>query len=188
MWWLGWVALVPVFLAIRYFRPLGSALVCGFWGGSLCLASYLLDSFGFKQTPWSFALLIGIPALYGYFASALTLRKSYNPFLLGLGWALMELALQPVALHNGLLAGTQGNNVWIGLVGRTGGYVLVAFLVAYANAALLLALASVGRATGGQRLFVHVSRERIVPIAEEPLLSWRFLKPVRPRPPPLVIA
>jgi apolipoprotein N-acyltransferase len=135
--WVGWLSLLPVFFAIRLLRPL-RALICGaVWGASLYVFCVAGGRTGVPATASSFVLLAGIPALYTYAASALTRWIGFSPFVLGVGWMGVELALAPLGLHSGLLSGSQDQTVLMDYIGRALGYVLVGFLVAYVNALLV---------------------------------------------------
>ena len=135
--WLGWITLLPLFLSIRILRPLEALLAGGFWG--LLLASFSSQGADPTLVPGlkSFVLLTLVPAVYAAIGSRVTRRVGFHPLLLGLGWVGVELALQPLTVRNGLLAATQGDGLVIRAIGHLGGYLCVAFLVAYVNASLL---------------------------------------------------
>ena len=186
--WLGWVALLPIFAAVAVLRPWGAAVAGAFWG--LCLACFSSGwAFGtIALAPWPILLLITIPAIYSYVASAISRRFGFNPFILGVGWILVELALGPVGLKHGLLASTQHDGTLAGWIGQSFGYVFVPFLIAVANAAVLLIL-------GGLRLKIAGLRRRIIAQVVLRGVSPRtfFSHPcfclceARPRAPPLCI-
>jgi len=67
----------------------------------------------------------------------MTRRIGYAPLVLAVGWIIVELALQPVTVNRGLLAGTVGDGDLMRLVGGVLGYVFVAFLIVFVNAQLL---------------------------------------------------
>ena len=148
--WLGWVALLPLFQSIRVFSPAKAMVVGASWGFCLFLALLTVPTTGNIATFGSFALLVTVPALYGFLAARVTRRIGFSPLLLGLGWIGLELALLPLGLHNGLLAGTQGNGAIISWVGAFAGTVVVAFIVAYVNAALFATLSRVVSAACGR--------------------------------------
>ncbi len=141
--WLAWVALLPLFVAIRTLRPLGALLSGALWGSSLYVFGVALASLGSREGLLSFALLTAAPAAYALLGSLVTRRIGFNPLVLGVAWMGMELAFEPLGLRHGLLAGTQGDGLLVHWVGGALGYVLVAFLVAFANSALLLTLTGV---------------------------------------------
>lgn len=150
--WLGWITLLPLFHAIRVLSPLRAMLSGAFWGACLFVSSIAFTSTEIAPSIASFVLLSLIPAAYGYFGAALTRRIGFSPFLLALGWIGAEIALAPLGLRHGLLAGTQGDGLAVRLIGSVAGYALVAFLVAYVNAALLSVLTSVRRGVESSRL------------------------------------
>lgn len=141
--WLGWVALLPLFQSIRVFSPAKAMLVGASWGLCLFLALLIVATTANIATFGSFALLVTVPALYGFLATRVTRQIGFSPLLLGLGWIGLEFALLPIGLRNGLLAGTQGNGAIISWVGAFAGTVVVAFVVAYVNAALFATLSRV---------------------------------------------
>ncbi len=140
--WLAWVALLPLFAAIRTLRP-GRAMLCGaLWGCCLYVfATAALDT-GLREGLPSLALLTAIPAGFAFLGSLLTRRIGFNPLVLGVSWMGAELALEPLGLRLGLLAGTQGDSTLMHWAGSALGYVLVAFVVAFVSAALVSALAA----------------------------------------------
>ena len=141
--WLGCVTLVPLLMAIRTCRP-GHAMLCGaLWGSSLYLFAPAAGDTGISAGLFPLALLTAIPALYAYFGARLTRWMGFSPLLLGVGWIGVELALEPLGLRTGLLAGTQGNGTLMHWIGGALGYVLVAFLVGFVSAALVSVLSRV---------------------------------------------
>ena len=151
--WLGWITLLPLFLSIRVLCPLESMLAGGFWG--LMLAAFSSHGSDASLVPGfrSYALLTLVPALYAAVASRVTRQVGFHPLLLGLGWVGVELALQPLTVRNGLLAATQGDGLAIRAIGHLGGYLCVAFLVAYVNASLLEMLTVVCPVGSARRVF-----------------------------------
>ncbi len=160
--WLGWFTLFPLFCAIRAQRPIGAMLSGALWGLSL----YAFLPTGFESTvgpavgstgigwteipisvlglPSSLVLLTIIPAIYAFLASWVTRWIGFSPFVLGVGWMGVELALAPLGLRNALLAGTQGDGRLLHVVGDLLGYVLVGFIVGYVTASLLSVVEGVG--------------------------------------------
>ncbi len=135
--WVGWVGLTPLFLVIRSLTPF-RAMSCGaLWG--FCLFTLLVSGNGVAATPLdsSFAFLILIPAIYAFIGAHLTRRVGFSPLFLAFGWVGVELALRPLGLSSGLLAGSQGDAGIIQQVGTPLGYFFVAFLIAFVNAKLL---------------------------------------------------
>ncbi len=135
--WLGLITLLPLLRAVQVLTPVG-ALACGAaWGMSLYGFASGMEMTAVAPGVGSFLLLTLIPAAYGYVGARITRRIGFSPFVLGVGWMLVECALRPLALRHGLLAGTQGDGWLVTVVGRAFGYVLVAFIVAFASAWLL---------------------------------------------------
>ncbi|MFQ5592456.1 MAG: hypothetical protein ACE5HE_14960 [Phycisphaerae bacterium] len=185
LWWLGWVTLLPLFLAIRVLSPARAMLAGALWGFSLCLFSVNADGVALAPTLRSFALLTVIPSLYALFGVHVTRRVGFSPLLLGIGWVAVEFALQPLALRNGLLAATQADGLFVRTLGNLGGYVLVAFLVAYVSASLLSVISDVCIDIPGRRYVPGsgAGRGRPFPI-EAPVYTSRFVHSAQPRAPP----
>ena len=185
-WWLGWVTLLPLLLAIRLLPPLRALIAGSFWGVCFYVLSLIGGEPAFAPGLRSFALLGAIPGLYAGLGSIITRRAGFSPYLLALGWIGVEFALQPLALHNGLLAGTQGDGLLVRVVGNLTGYFLVAFLVAYVSAALLSAISEVCVRVPASR-FVRrsgSSQARYCPPFELPIGLFDFIRPLQPRAPP----
>jgi hypothetical protein len=105
---------------------------------------------------------------------------------LALGWALVELSLQPIGLKNGLLAETQVGTVWLA-VGHLSGSLVLAVLLALVNAALVEVVQALRNHLGGGSSLK--SNEPVCQFARRAMREaacWttRFLARVRPRPPP----
>lgn len=181
--WLGWVTLLPVFYAIRVLSPARALAAGGFWGACLFAFAARLNA-EFDPSWSSAALLTAVPALYAAGGAFLTRRAGFSPYLLALGWMGVELALSPVGLHQGLLAGTQGDSPILHLVGSFTGYAVLGFVVAYVNALLFTVLAQVPLCGRGLRVVLPSSEERrLVPTEVLTLLS-SLIRPSRPRAPP----
>lgn len=82
-------------------------------------------------------LLIIVPAAFALGASFIVRRIGFNPFVIAVAWTLVELALRPVGLPLGLAAGAVGSGALMSWIGGALGYILVAFLVIWANSAIL---------------------------------------------------
>jgi len=187
---LGFLTLLPLFVAISALTPLGAALCGALWGASVFFfgACGLGDPFILPPTAFAFASLTALPAIYAGGSAWLTCRIGFSPFVLGVGWMGVELTLAPIGLKIGLLSATQGHTTLMDFLGRALGYVLVAFLVAYVNASLVAVL---GR--------VRLSVPRFVPTTASPdygrslisqivgCLSLVALQPSRPRAPPFYV-
>lgn len=138
--WLGWLVLLPLFAAIRTCRVVGALASGALWGLSLYVFSVDVPESGVSEGLRSLVLLTAVPAIYACVGSVLTRRIGFSPFVLGVSWMGVELGLESLGLHNGLLAGLQGDGTPVHWVGNALGYVLVAFLVAYVNACLFSVL------------------------------------------------
>ena len=184
--WVGWVTLLPLFLSIRLFSPCWALCAGALWGSSLCLFSASGGMAPVGPSLGTFALLAAIPGVYAFLGSLMTRRIGFSPLLLGLGWLGVELALQPVSLHRGLLASTQGDGLVIRTLGSAAGYLLVAFLVAYVNATLLTILDDACAIVCASMRTVAPSS--IVPIRwfrkESPVRLFHYALPSQPRAPP----
>ncbi len=180
--WLGLLTLLPLLRTIQVSSPRRALIHGWLWGAMLYGFTVTVIETTVSPGLWSLILLTTIPAAYAFFGAHITRRVGFNPFVLGVGWMLVEFALRPLALHRGLLAGTQGDGLLIALVGRAFGYVMVAFLVAYASAKLLDILSrlrfrlprlvcTVGLDDVGQRLWQLIPSRRpcfILPPASHP--------------------
>ncbi len=135
--WVAWFSLLPLFITIRYASPRIALFYGALWG--LCLYLFLTATGGgtISATIRSMGFLAAVPAIYAYFGARLTRRIGYAPLVLAVGWIMVELALQPLAIREGLLAGTQIEGGLVRMVGGILGYVFVAFLIAFVNAQLL---------------------------------------------------
>ncbi len=141
--YLGWLTLLPLFFAIRVLRPLRALLSGGLWGLCLFIFSVTVFDTGVAGSLPSLALMTVVPALYACLGARLTRWIGFSPFVLGVSWMGVELALEPLGLHNGLLAATQGDGPLLHWVGGALGYVLAAFIVAFVSAALVSVLSRV---------------------------------------------
>ncbi len=184
--WVGCVALLPLFNAIRVQSPIRAAFDGAIWGLSLFAFATMLGGSQISFDLLSGALLPVVLGLYGFFGARLTRQVGFSPYLLALCWIGVELALKPLGLHYGLLAGTQSGGVSIELVGGFAGYAVVAFLVAYVNAALLSVLSEVRVSVSSSRLISSEAPPRRSSIQQEfpSCLSYLIL-PAQPRAPPV---
>jgi len=183
--WIGWLALFPLFVALRIERPALAMGAGGLWGAVLwlCLMGRGAEGAGGPASP---VLLVLAPALYASAGSWLTRRVGFSPFVLGVGWIGVELALRPLGLHHGLLASTQGEGWLFQIVGHVFGYLLVSFGVAFFTAwvvAVVLGLAGSLAARrpipGGGAGLVECPGERLGS------LGHQFAHCLQPRAPPM---
>ena len=184
--WLGWFTLIPLFFSIRVLTPPKALAGGAFWGLCLFLFSVAAGKTSFTPDLWSLLLLGLAPGLYAFLGAHLTRRVGFSPLLLGVGWIAVELALLPLGLRHGLLAGTQGQGVIVRTMGYLAGYVVVAFIVAYVNAILLTMLRDVCVVVLRSRLFSGPSGavKRLFSI-DIPAHFPHLLGPSRPRAPPM---
>lgn len=185
--WLAWLTLLPLLIAVRKLCPLGATGAGALWGACV----YLFSATGANDTltlgALCLALLTGVPALYACLCAWLTRRFGFSPLVLGLGWVGAELALKPLGLSNGLIAGAPGEGTLIQWVGGVFGYVLVAFLIVFTCASLLAFL-------NGLRIRIPqpepvlsppIPTGRLEPQRVSCLSLWAAFMPSQPRAPPL---
>jgi len=185
-WWLGWLTLLPLFLSMRILRPAGAAIAGAFWGLSFFAFSLAGGHSAITPTLGSALLLGVIPGLYAGFGSYVTRRVGFSPLLLGIGWVGVEFALHPLAIPHGLLAGTQGDGLFVRVIGNVAGYVLVAFLVAYVTASLLSVLSDVYIGVTSLRFAPRSSSTTVTFLdPESRLCLLDHISPSRPRAPPV---
>ncbi|UCC29273.1 MAG: hypothetical protein JSU86_13850 [Phycisphaerales bacterium] len=187
--WLGLFTLLPLFLAIRVCRPPGAALGGALWGVSLYAFSVTGTGHSIDPSVSSVALLTALPALYAYLSAWLTRWIGFNPFVLGVTWMGVELALQPLGLRNGLLAGTQGYGTLMPWLGGALGYVLVAFLVAFVSAAIVSILSRVRAGAAAPRYLVGPG-DNDFRLAQQTFSCFPLfaIPPSQPRAPPVKLA
>jgi apolipoprotein N-acyltransferase len=181
----AWFGLLPLFLAVRILNPREALIAGGFWGACLFAALVALGQSFAVSAPLSLLLLATIPALYTCLGARLTRWTGFHPLLLGLGWVGVELALEPLGLRDGLLAGTQGDGFVFQALGSTLGYGFIAFLIALVNALLLSVLHELPMQ--GALLFSGPDQSP-EPLLTRDGLEWSspfFLRCVQPRAPPL---
>ena len=138
--WLAWVALLPLFAAIRLLDPVRAMLCGALWGFCLHVFAAAPVGTGLDEGMLSLALLTAIPAIYAYLCARLTRWIGFNPLVLGVGWMGVALTFELLGQDNGLLAGIQGDGALMHWIGGALGYVLVAFVVAFASSVLLVML------------------------------------------------
>lgn len=185
--WLTWIALVPLFLAIRDLSPGRAALAGAFWGAGVCALAALFSHHGAALTVQNAALLVALPALFSFLGSRQTRRTGFSPLILGLGWVAIELAMRPLAPHGGLVVSGQLYGPALRVVGFLGGWLLVAFCVAYVNASLLeiATLACAMLLVGDRPTFARRIEPRFQ-IAEVIPVSHACHRPEASRAPPLI--
>ncbi len=186
--WFAWFTLLPLLAAIRAFPP-RKAFACGaLWGSSLFLFLAVTGAALIPATVQSFVLLSIIPGTYAALAAKVTRRFGFNPLILGFGWSGVELALFPLGLKAGLLAGAQGTTVGslLHVFQNLVGYVCMASFIVAVNGILLAMLRRA--CVGGASLRRYVrgsssSQRRFFPL-EVPAYLFFFTNPAQPRAPP----
>ena len=186
--WVAWITLVPLLFVIRVLTA-RSALACGaLWGSALYLISTTMVGTGIPATIRSLVLLTAVPAIYTYLGALLTRHVGFSALSLAFGWIGVELALKPLGLRGGLLAGTQvGDGTFLSLAAGMLGYVCVAFVIAYVNALLFAVLSHVCRKAGsGSRLASRSGDDRkpVLPDGIARLACSSHSCPAQPRAPP----
>jgi hypothetical protein len=141
--WLGWLALLPLFAAIRTCRPIAAFLGGLLWGTSVWVGATAGGAAVVDGGLLSFGLLAGVPAVYAYLGCRVTRWSVFSPIALGVGWVGVELLLQPLGLGEGLIATTQHGGTWASWLAPTLGYAMVSFVVALVSASLVSALSTV---------------------------------------------
>lgn len=182
----AWFSLLPLFLAVRILRPSEALIAGGLWGLALFAALQALgQSFAVSGTT-SLLLLVTVPAIYTWLGASVTRWTGFHPLLLGLGWVGVEVALRPLSLRNGLLTGTQGNGLIVRLVGGVLGYLLVAFLLALANALVLSFLSEIPGGKAPTLVKLPPAADLLPGSAASPLFHAWTGRAARSRAPPTV--
>jgi len=183
--WLAWVSLLPLFQAIRTLRPALAAMAGGLWG--FCLFGFAAVGAApvIAPTVLSLILLTAMPAFYCGIGARVTRWIGFNPFVLGLGWVGVELAIRPLGMPLGLLAGTQSGSALVQWGGRVLGYVFIAFLVAVANASLIALLSCTCWPIQARRFLADGPQAEVCRLGRPVFAVQRFtLRESFPRAPP----
>ncbi|MEK6798758.1 MAG: hypothetical protein AABZ12_07325, partial [Planctomycetota bacterium] len=136
--------------------------------------------------PLTALAVVTLPGAYAFLGAALTRWIGFSPFVLGVTWAAVEIALGPLGLSLGLAAANVPGSGVLAWIGHVLGYALVAVVVGYVNAMLVAVLGHV-RIAVPRFSRVTASSNRGEPLPPRTLMSRsRFaLQPSRPRAPPL---
>jgi len=145
----GWLSLLPLFAAIRVLKPLHAMLLGGLWGAGVAYFARGVEVGVSASAIPAWLLLVTVPSLYTLFGARLTRRLGFSPLWLAIGWVGVELALRPLHLSGGLLAGVRDDGTTLGLLGGVVGYGAIAFTLAYLNASLVSLLEQVRIPSGG---------------------------------------
>jgi apolipoprotein N-acyltransferase len=136
--WLAWFGLLPLFSLIRILPPVQAALSGSIWGISIYLMSIAGLGYNIAPSPLFFLMLAVIPALFALLCSWITRLSGFNPIVIAVGWSLLEISLGPLGLEHGLLPGLHGEGAHLHWMCRIFGCLSVAFVVACANATILI--------------------------------------------------
>ncbi len=184
--WLGWVALLPLFVAIRCLSPLRAMLCGALWGTSFYISAAHLLTTELHAGLLSLTLLVAAPACYALFGAWYTRWYKFDPLGLAVAWMGVELGLLPLGLQQGFLAGTQTDGLLYGLMARFSGYILVAFVVAYITALLLAVVTKLDlrilRETLRRSAVTHIRRPQE---SAAPFVDTSFFRIAFPRAPPV---
>lgn len=144
-WW-AWLSPLPLFVAIRYWRPSAVLIFGAAWGASTyAFSTTVFIHSSFVPGLRSLLFLSMIPAVYGFLGSWLSLRMGFSALFLGVGWIAVELALIPLGMRTGLLVGAYEEGTILAIMEGVLGYAFVAFAVAWINGLLVFFLGRVIR-------------------------------------------
>lgn len=185
--WLGWLALVPLFLVIRRSRPTVAALGGTLWGLTIFAFSVNQPTPVITPTIQSLVSLTAIPAIYTGLGASITRWIGFNPFILGLTWVGVELGLAPMGLPMGMLAGAPGDGTLVQWLGNAFGYVIIAFLVASAGATFVSVVSS-ALVSFPRRCLRVVAPDRGAVLSPQTFLCFPLftVHAPRPRAPPIL--
>lgn len=187
--WLAWFALIPLFVVIRCWRPVGGLFGGALWGIALYGFGGGRPEVGMTAGLSTLLLLTIAPAVYAFLGAYLTRRIGFVPFVLGVGWTGVELALHGAGFRTGLLGAVQGEASVLHWVAATFGFVLVAFLIASVNALLVSVLNAAYEAIP-RRFHLVRSEDRARILSPQTIFCFPFsaVRPLRPRAPPIPAA
>ncbi|MEE8143697.1 MAG: hypothetical protein V3T77_11395 [Planctomycetota bacterium] len=137
---LAWIGLIPLLLAIRSLTSKASSLAGVLWGVGFYLSAVVWVAPQLAVQPWALLLLLVVPGTYAGLGALLTRKIGFCPFILAVGWILVELGLQPLGLHSGLLAAAPVESPFFQTLGGLLGYAYVAFFVVLVNASIIVIL------------------------------------------------
>ena len=184
--WLKWFSLLPLFFAIRRLSPTRALFAGALWGMSLWIFASTSAFATISPTLPTFVLLTGISAAYSFLGARLTRWIGFSPFVLGVCWIGVELALTPLGLREGLLNPALPDGSVLSWMGQALGFVLVAFLVAYASAASLTVLSRVRISLGWPRRHGSAPKCERLHFLDACTNKLRYaIIPSRPRAPPV---
>lgn len=148
----------PLFLAIRICVPWRAAGCGAAWAISAVISAKVVGVPAIAGSVVSSLWLCAVLTAFSYAFAQLTRRRGFNPLALAMGWAGVELALSPLHLPNGLLLAGQ-ESALLFTVGKLGGFVFAAFLVALVGAMLVALLAEVVICAKGSRVDYSIASQ-----------------------------
>lgn len=142
--WVGWLALLPIFLAIRFSSPLAAIGLAAAWGAALCTAQAMIDAHFLPDLRASatsiglLATLVTLPAAYAGLSATVTRFIGFRPIVIALGWVVVEIAFSRLGFRQPLAHGDHTNvSPFFLAIERALGYAVVAALGAYIAAWVL---------------------------------------------------
>jgi apolipoprotein N-acyltransferase len=184
---LHWISLVPLFMATRLLRPSGAAYCGALWG--VILLYGLAHSGGAPAGPHSCTFFVLLPALYSGLVSRVVARVGFRPLLLAAAWLLPELLLHLSSGEQGLVGRALCPAGPSALAAHYMGWLVVVWLIAWVNAALVEWLARWWNALRRRRPLPRpAARSRRVAPADLPWRPSIRSRPSSPRAPPRLVA
>jgi hypothetical protein len=154
---LAFVALIPLFAVVAHARGKNVFLLAGFWGICYSGAAWLCGLISPPEFSRAVPMMVAAPAVFAGLARAAIARFGCSPVILALSWMLIDLSLGQIGYGSGVSFATPESGSLGALVAKFGGYALIAFVIASANAIILSLVCSVhcelvrvGRALLGQ--------------------------------------
>ncbi len=132
---LSFLCLLPLLRAAQGMRPAHAMGVGALWGSSACLFAALDGGSAITASAVGVVGLLVAPALYACGGSWVTRRVGFSPFVLALGWILIECTLGQST--RGALIGSSDSGM-LAVVGRHLGSAWSAFVVVYLGSWCLL--------------------------------------------------
>lgn len=198
--WVIWLALVPLFTAIRIYGPVRAGVCGAMWSLSLFGFSWLFSVGSFRvdfsaasavahPASWiaNFSMLTALaaPALFAAAASALTRWIGFSPLILAVGWLGVELVASPLVPPPTVPAWLAVQHPIFETVARALGYAFVALLAAYINGWIVEGLTRLPRYRSDPRRFFARARQVLIRVSQNDFPVWcRDLAPCSARAPP----
>lgn len=183
--WIRWIGLFPVFLAIQVLAPKWAFLAGMFWGLWLYISTSVWIGFEASHTLLQLLPTMLIPALYTSLSAYMRCRLGYSPFLLSVGWPLVELALKPLGWSVGLLVAGHANNHAMQALAGFFGYTMVSILIALVNAILLSVVGTVQFMFGRRLRYIDSNMYNVwFLLFNRPMPVLLRISPTRTRGPP----